>query len=49
MAALALLLAPLLLMAVAYTAFYVWILMIRMRREIIAGRVRALRLRQAEA
>ena len=39
-------LVPLLLMAVAFTTYYGWVLMLRMRGEIIAGRIRAIRLRQ---
>ena len=39
-------LVPLLLMVVAFTTYYGWILMVRMRSEIIAGRIRAIRLRQ---
>jgi heme exporter protein C len=38
---------PLLFMALAYTTFYVWVLLLRMRREIVDGRIRARRLRQA--
>jgi len=37
---------PLLLMAVGYTTFYIWIAMLRIRREIIANKIRAIRLRQ---
>ena len=37
---------PLLLMVVAFTTYYGWVLMVRMRSEIIAGRIRAIRLRQ---
>jgi heme exporter protein C len=40
-------LAPLLVMAVAYTAFYIWVVLLRMRREITEGRIRAFRMRQA--
>ena len=42
-------LTPLILMALAYTAFYTWILLIGMRGEIVGGRVRALHLRRAQA
>jgi heme exporter protein C len=38
-------LAPLLLMAVGYTAFYVWLLCLRVRADINMSKVRALRLR----
>ena len=38
---------PLFLMAVGYTAFYFWVLFIRVRAELAAGRVRALSIRQA--
>lgn len=41
-------LAPLLVMGLAYMAFYAWVLMLRMRGEINATRIRALRMRQAE-
>ena len=41
-------LTPLLLMAVGYTAFYIWVLFIRTRAELNANKVRALRIRQAE-
>ena len=37
---------PLLLMAVAFNTYYVWVLLIRVRAEIIANRVRVLRLKQ---
>ncbi len=40
---------PLLVMAVAFTTYYVWLLLVRMRTEIIAGRIRAIRYRQARA
>jgi len=39
-------LVPLLLMAIAYTAFYVWILTVRVRAEINTSKIRALRIRQ---
>ncbi|MFO1128182.1 MAG: heme ABC transporter permease [Rhodospirillales bacterium] len=42
-------LAPLLVMALAFTAYYAWLLLIRMRSEILAGRIRAMRYRQARA
>jgi heme exporter protein C len=38
-------LAPLLLMALGYTAFYVWVLALRVRADINASKLRALRLR----
>jgi len=37
---------PLLLMALAYTTYYLWVLFLRVRTEIIAAKVRAIRLRQ---
>ena len=37
---------PLLLLAVAFTTYYFWVLLIRVRAEIIANRVRVLRLKQ---
>jgi len=40
---------PLLLMAVGYTAFYFWCLFIRVRAELAANKLRALRVRQAQA
>ena len=40
-------LAPLLIMAGAYTAYYVWVLLLRVRGEIVAAKIRALQLRQA--
>ena len=42
-------LAPLLLMAVGYTTYFLWVLMVRMRTEILAGKIRAARLRQVRA
>ena len=42
-------LTPLLLMAVGYTALYVWILIIRVRAEMNATKIRAHRIRQASA
>ncbi|MAI10509.1 MAG: heme transporter HemC [Rhodospirillaceae bacterium TMED167] len=40
-------LTPLLLMAVAFTAFYVWILTVRVKAEINASKIRALQIRKA--
>ncbi|MDP6602816.1 MAG: heme ABC transporter permease [Rhodospirillales bacterium] len=40
-------LAPLLVMASAYTAYYVWVLLLRVRGEIIAAKIRTLQMRQA--
>ena len=40
-------LAPLLVMALAYTAFYLWVLLLRVRGEIAASKIRAIRTRQA--
>ncbi|MCC7016774.1 MAG: heme ABC transporter permease [Rhodospirillales bacterium] len=40
-------LAPLFLMALAFKAYYVWVLLIRIRAEIAAGKLRAARLRAA--
>ncbi len=40
---------PLLLMAIAYTTYYIWVLLIRVRGEIIANRVRVLRLKQVHS
>ena len=37
---------PLLLMALAFTAYYLWVLLLRLRGEIIANKVRVLRLRR---
>jgi heme exporter protein C len=37
---------PLLLMAVAYTTFYLWVLLIRIRAEVVANKIRILRLKQ---
>lgn len=39
-------LVPLILMALAFKAYYIWVLLMRIRGEINAGKVRALRLRQ---
>ena len=40
---------PLLLMALGFTAFYIWILLLRMRGEILARKVRSLRQARAQA
>jgi heme exporter protein C len=40
-------LAPLLLMALGFAAYFAWVLMIRMRTEIAAAKIRAARFRQA--
>jgi heme exporter protein C len=40
-------LAPLLVMAAAFTAYYLWVLLLRIRSEILAGKIRSLRLRTA--
>jgi len=40
-------LAPLLVMSVAFTTYYLWVLLIRIRREVTANKVRALQMRQA--
>ncbi len=40
-------LTPLLLMALAFKFYFVWLLLVRMRRELMAARLRALRHRQA--
>ena len=37
---------PLLFMALAYTTYYIWVLLVRVRAEIIANRIRVLRLKQ---
>jgi heme exporter protein C len=42
-------LAPLLLMGLAFTTYYLWVLLIRVRAEILANKVRAQRLRQVRA
>ena len=39
-------LTPLLLMAIAYTSFYIWILAIRVRAEINTSKIRALQIRR---
>ena len=40
---------PLLLMGLAFTTFFAWILLLRLRTEVAAGKIRALRLRQVAA
>ncbi|MCW8836052.1 MAG: heme transporter HemC, partial [Rhodospirillales bacterium] len=40
---------PLLLMIGAFTTYYLLVILLRIRREIIAGKVRAIRLRQVHA
>ena len=40
-------LTPLILMTIAYTSFYVWLLLMRVRRDHAASRIRAIRIRQA--
>jgi heme exporter protein C len=40
-------LTPLVLMAIGYTAFYIWVLCLRVRADINMSKVRALRLRNA--
>lgn len=40
---------PLLLMGVAFTTYFLWVLLVRLRAEIVAGKIRALRLRQVGA
>ena len=42
-------LTPLLLMAMGYTAFYFWVMFVRVRAEFNDSRIQALRLRQTEA
>ena len=39
-------LAPLLVMALAFTSYYFWVMLLRLRAEILAGKIRGLRLRQ---
>ncbi len=39
-------LAPLLVMALAFTSYYFWVVLLRLSGEILAGKIRALRLRQ---
>ncbi len=41
-------LAPLLLMAAAYTTYYLWVLMLRVRAELVAQKVRVLQMKQAQ-
>ncbi len=38
---------PLLIMAFAFKTYYVWVLLVRMRQEMTANKVRILRLKQA--
>jgi heme exporter protein C len=40
-------LTPLVLMGLAYTTYYLWVLLLRLRGEIVAGKVRAIRLSRA--
>ncbi|MEO5336816.1 MAG: heme ABC transporter permease [Magnetospirillum sp. WYHS-4] len=40
---------PLLFMALGFTAYYLWVLAVRVRAEILANKIRALRLRQVHA
>jgi heme exporter protein C len=42
-------LTPLLLMGVGFTVYFLWVLMLRLRTEIVAAKVRALRLRQVRS
>ena len=42
-------LTPLLLMGLAFTTYYLWVLLVRMRAEITQGKVRALLMRRAQA
>jgi heme exporter protein C len=37
---------PLGLMAAGFTTYYLWVLLVRVRGEIVANKIRALRLRQ---
>ena len=39
---------PLLLMALGYTTYYLWVLLVRVRGELVANKARILRLQQAE-
>ena len=39
---------PLILMALAFKFYYLWVLLVRMKTEIIAQRIRAFRLRQVQ-
>ena len=41
-------LAPLLVMGLAFTCYYFWVVLLRIRGELLAGRIRGLRLRQAQ-
>jgi hypothetical protein len=34
-------------MGLAFATYYLWVLLLRLRGEIVAGKVRAIRLRQA--
>ena len=38
---------PLVLMALGFTTYYFWVLLVRLRSEIVAGKIRALRIREA--
>lgn len=42
-------LAPLLVMGAAFTSYYLWVLLLRLRSEILAGKIRAMRHRLARA
>ena len=42
-------LAPLLLMAAGFTAYYLWVMLLRLRGEIVASRIRAAQRRRALA
>jgi len=37
---------PLLLMAAGFTCYYLWVMLVRIRGEVLAGKIRAIRLRQ---
>jgi heme exporter protein C len=39
-------LAPLLVMAVAFTCYYLWVMLLRLKSEILAGKIRAIQLRR---
>lgn len=39
---------PLLVMGIAYQCYFLWVLLLRVRSEILAGRIRALQLRQVQ-
>ena len=41
-------LAPLLVMGLAFTCYYFWVVLLRIRGELLAGKIRGLRLRQAQ-